>query len=300
MAYLKKGDIIIDAVFTTLGRRRYAAGRGDFRIQKFGVGDDEIDYTQYDLNNQGGPAYYPLTILETPIMEACSDPTASMKSRLITLNRTDMLYMPVLRLNQDQASQLYASSNMFLVAVDYDTVKALVSKNTLPSGVMNGYQVGQGANFIRIDQGMDTANVPTIPDWATETQYIVEMDNRLGRLAGALTQRPTLADVSFIDDDQIATYALSLGTDGSFVSDLNTVIDSAGGFTPLAGGTGTRLQFRVSAASILRTNDTLFDKLGTTSTLGSVDVKQIDSIISVVGQNTGYRLDIPVRYIKKV
>ena len=76
MAFLKKGDIIIDAVLTTLGRRRFAGGTGAFRIQKFAVGDDEIDYTQYDLDNGGGPAYYPLTILETPIMEACSDPTA--------------------------------------------------------------------------------------------------------------------------------------------------------------------------------------------------------------------------------
>ena len=84
------------------------------------------------------------------------------------------------------------------------------------------------------------------------------------------------------------------------MQDLNTVLDSAGGNTPLAGGTGTRLQFRVNANSILRTNDTLFNKLGSTGTVGSISVKQIDSIISVVGQNTGYRLDIPVRYIKKV
>ena len=299
MAFLQKGDIIIDAVLTTRGRQLLAAGRG-LGIVKFAVGDDEIDYSLYDIDNAGGEAYYPLTILETPIMEANSDPESSMKSRLISLTRSDILYMPVLKLNRDSGSKIYTATNTFMVGVDKDSIDALATDNVLPDGILNGYQVGQGVNMIRIDQGIDNANEPTIPDWASESTYIIEMDNRLGRLAGPKGQQPVLADLSFLSDDSIATYSLSLGTDKQFISDLSIVKDSAGGFTPLAGGTGTRVEFRISANSILRTNDTLFNRLGTTGTVGSTAVKQIDSIISITGQNTGYRLDIPVRYFKKV
>ena len=50
MAFLKNdGDIILDAVLTDLGRRRMA--EGNFRITKFGLGDDEIDYSLYNKNH---------------------------------------------------------------------------------------------------------------------------------------------------------------------------------------------------------------------------------------------------------
>ena len=41
------GDIILDAVLTDTGRFRLAKGDGSFRITKFALGDDEIDYTKY-------------------------------------------------------------------------------------------------------------------------------------------------------------------------------------------------------------------------------------------------------------
>ena len=45
MAFLdNSGDIILDAVLTDLGRERLARGDGSFKITKFAVADDEIDY----------------------------------------------------------------------------------------------------------------------------------------------------------------------------------------------------------------------------------------------------------------
>ena len=52
MAFLdNSGDIILDAVLTDTGRKRLAAGDGSFRIAKFALGDDEIDYTLYRNSN---------------------------------------------------------------------------------------------------------------------------------------------------------------------------------------------------------------------------------------------------------
>ena len=51
MAFLdNSGDIILDAVLTDTGRLRLAKGDGTFRIVKFALGDDEIDYGLYDKN----------------------------------------------------------------------------------------------------------------------------------------------------------------------------------------------------------------------------------------------------------
>ena len=69
MAFLdNSGDILLDAVLTDTGRFRMA--RGDFRISKFALADDEIDYSLYDKNNVNGSAYYDLTILQTPVLES--------------------------------------------------------------------------------------------------------------------------------------------------------------------------------------------------------------------------------------
>ena len=52
MAFLdNSGDIILDAVLTDLGRKRLAEGNGRFKIDKFALSDDEIDYGLYDKNN---------------------------------------------------------------------------------------------------------------------------------------------------------------------------------------------------------------------------------------------------------
>ena len=63
MAFLdNSGDIILDAVLTETGRRKMAAGT--FKITKFALGDDEINYALYDLNHPSGSAYADLEILQ--------------------------------------------------------------------------------------------------------------------------------------------------------------------------------------------------------------------------------------------
>ena len=110
MAFLdNSGDIILDAVLTDTGRKRLARGDGSFQIVKFALADDEIDYSLYEnanhstAENDSGSAYYDLNIMMTPIFEAFTNNTATMKSKLISLPRQDLLYMPVLRLNTTQS-----------------------------------------------------------------------------------------------------------------------------------------------------------------------------------------------------
>ena len=86
------------------------------------------------------------------------------------------------------------------------------------------------------------------------------------------------------------------------------------------GPRGKSLHFRLHASQDLQNSTYLFTQLGSSqaaSTTGNIlgldaDANQlyngqsassltiyyIDSIVRVVGANTGYRLDIPVRYVK--
>ena len=67
MAFLdNSGDIILDAVLTDTGRFRLAKGDGSFKIVKFALADDEINYSLYNKNHASGSAYFDLEVLFIP------------------------------------------------------------------------------------------------------------------------------------------------------------------------------------------------------------------------------------------
>ena len=84
------GDIILDAVLTDTGRKRLAQGNGSFRISKFALADDEINYGLYNKSHSSGSAYYDLEILQTPVLEAFTNNASSVKSKLITISNTNL------------------------------------------------------------------------------------------------------------------------------------------------------------------------------------------------------------------
>ena len=90
MAFLdNSGDIILDAVLTDTGRLRLAKGDGSFNITKFALGDDEINYELYDKNHPSGSAYYDVEILQSPVLEAFTNNTSVLKSKLLSVSRTN-------------------------------------------------------------------------------------------------------------------------------------------------------------------------------------------------------------------
>ena len=197
MAFLdNSGDIILDAVLTDAGRKRLAQGDGSFKVVKFAFGDDEIDYTSYDGDHTSGSAYYDLEILQTPIFEAFTNNTSTMKTKLISLTNNSLLFLPVIKLNESLATTQPTAdtgaeggpfgSGSHVVYVDQDTkdsledyIGAITGANSLISlpGYINGYETNDNENHIRVDQGLDTDEIsPTfnIDPELKETQYIDE------------------------------------------------------------------------------------------------------------------------------
>ena len=90
MAFLdNSGDIILDAVLTDSGRFRLAKGDGSFKIVKFALADDEINYKLYNKNHASGSAYYDLEILQSPVFEAFTNNASSMNHKLLSIPRTN-------------------------------------------------------------------------------------------------------------------------------------------------------------------------------------------------------------------
>lgn len=284
------GDIVLDACLTDTGRARLAKGDGSFKITKFALGDDEIVYSQYNKNHASGSAYFDLNILQTPIFEAFTNNMSSMKSKLISIPRTNLLYLPVIKINDLSAANNKHSIGAFVVSADSSTDATFVTT----TGVI-GY-LGNKGEIIRVDQGLDTTEISfanPLDASLVETQYIVEIDNRLGQIVG---KNGTQARISYIDDDNIASYYLSLGTDVEFVSENGNIQDSNG--EAIAGPRGTILEFRIKSSLEINTSTFLFEQIGSTGTLDGTAVSYIDATVTVNGATTGYQLEIPIRFVK--
>ena len=313
MAFLdNSGDIILDAVLTDAGRARLARGDGSFKIVKYAFADDEIDYSKYDLDAANGSAYFDIEILKTPIIEALTNNTSTMKNRLLSIPKTNLFYMPSMLINQNTVGTTLSPQtdtiNSYIVSVDSQTDQMFTGDNK----VFGDFNLKSNGIFlsntdtatnqtdpksILVDQGINNNAVNknfTIDPTLKETQYIVEIDNRLGSIADS---QSGIQAYSFLDDDNIASY--SFGTDSALVTSLNGSSD-----TPLQGARGTRIQFRINPSIELNSSTYLFTLLGSVDSLvfNSEPAKyfyRIDSSVRITGATTGYRLDVPITFLKK-
>ena len=304
------GDIILDAVLTDTGRRRLAKGDGSFNIKFFALGDDEIDYGLYDTDHTSGSAFYDLSILQTPVLEAFTNNNASLKSRLVSLTNMKQLYWPQMILRDVGTTSPY-TTGAFILAADQTTWEALDGGTT--TGMLPGYKPVKSLNHIRVEQGLNTIEVPkdsTLDIELVETQYAVRCDNRLVRIApspamtrtsatGASRVNFPNAKASFSDANNIATYFFTLDSSGG----SNGYVTNLGEDSGLLGPGGTMLMFRLASTLDVQTSTYLFDTLGKTTTFtfedGVAAAKTISTVITIEGLTTRSRMDINVTVLKK-
>lgn len=337
MAFLdNSGDIILDAVLTDLGRKRLA--EGSFSITKFAFGDEEINYALYDGTHPSGSSYYDLEIQQTPILEAFTSDQSLMKSRLLSLTRNNILYMPVLRLN-DKYDECKPDSSLggFVVMADDTTFN--VNNNFTNTAPLSGYLYGPRGRLstvtshICVDQGIDSTaggmSIASELDPALrETSYLVKLDSRLLTLDAFIGNNDGLTpnvDPSFLDDDKIATYHIV----GSNTNTAGMIKGHRSKFSPrrrdelgpgatadeiavikqtevFDGPLGTTLRLVPRTTPSIQQSTSLFNELGSTSTTTlsfrgatiGAGYKFIDTVINVTGVTTGFSIDIPIRILK--
>jgi len=257
MAFLdNSGDIILDAVLTDTGRKLLARGDGSFRVTKFALGDDEINYELFDATHASGSAYYDLDILQSPILEAFTNNTSSMKSKLLTLSNNNLRYLPEMRLNTSGSagnnsvgagtvgvvdSTFYAGTaaagSTYVALADENTLALFdsatiidnVENSSIAKGILTAYQ-GTGANTAKyatagnlafcIDQGISSTAEGTaelpVGNSLYETQYLVEVDNRFFTIISPDGRQS--APRSFVDDDHVASYFFAIQNAGTDIA----------------------------------------------------------------------------------
>ena len=165
-----------------------------------------------------------------------------------------------------------------------------------------GMATGPLGGFIKVDAGIDSTNISEIDESLVETEFSIEIDNRLGTIIDK--HADNFASPISIDDDNIATYILRKTPTSTFVT-TPTQQDLQASSSPIDGPIASTLEFKIRSSQDLRVSDFLFNRIGSTDSSTFKDragstatIKMIDSIVRVTGLTTGYSLDIPVRFAK--
>ena len=95
MGFLDNTSITVDAILTKKGRELLARGQNEFKITKFALADDEIDYNLYDTSHPNGSNFFAAVIENMPLLEAFVDENQLMRYKLVTLPK-ETAKLPIL------------------------------------------------------------------------------------------------------------------------------------------------------------------------------------------------------------
>ena len=161
MGFLDNSTVTVDAILTKRGRQILSQG-GNFQITKFALSDEEIDYTLFDVTHPNGTDSYGSVIENTPLLEAVSDETQIMRSKLLTLPKGTPK-VPLIDVGLD-----LGTTGMITLTVTQNTEVTLspVTANIAGADQTLGYTFilhnGQYASLCIVD-GVDANLVGTVP-----------------------------------------------------------------------------------------------------------------------------------------
>ena len=164
------GGIVLDATLPDLGRKYMAQGR--FKVTKFALGDDEIDYRlgasesgDWKLNKD--PSEY-------PIFEAPAVSSAVIISGLLDFDRSDLMFLPEYKITTGSvrnAVELY--DNAVLFSVNDETTQRLSTTVDLGKYVLenNSYVT----NMLILECGFESGSV-LVGGPKEQERFIYNMD----------------------------------------------------------------------------------------------------------------------------
>ena len=329
MAFLdNSGDIILDAVLTDLGRKRMA--EGNFRITQFALGDDEIDYSLYDLTNASGSSYYDLEILQTPVLEAFTSKNANINYGLISLS-PNILYMPSLKFNEKENlnGNVATVDDIFWLAAYPDEA---INTSTLPSSLNAQSKFltsGDPSKFAMFETGLDSTEVPAnrgnrnsyiIQNDLLDREFYVSYDSSIfsgvhSVNGGIFSRTETEQNATLkldITSDLLANQNISqVGLEMYKTSRLNgfdnLVYQKTGATsdTDISNIQGVRatfsgLAFTVQASLANNPSDFLYTRYGKVNeTVGGVNISYVDTVVYIQGVTTGVTGQLRLRVFKK-
>jgi hypothetical protein len=322
------GTIILDAVLTDVGRKRMVQGK--FRVSKFLLGDDELDYSvvNTDTANFDG-------IQDSPIFEAFAAENADINYGLVSYPSDDVLYVPQLKVNTllEESVRLHSSgSDHYFISANLETSRKIKSITNTTKYYIENYDFAR--NKLIVESGIDSASGFTIyRDKTSRERYILNLglldryiavscDNRF--IDGVLSSKPTSY---FNNDDTNNVYysfePLQVSQKTSLVKILkhfdsysvtavdNLVFNYGSGldttYSAFKGPRGTvcalnlKLVDEITGDSTVTTTDERYSIFGQTDQLVFDDTNKfdvIDTVIYVEGLATSSRLQIPIKILR--
>ena len=327
------GDIILDAVLTDLGRKRMADG--EFRITKFALGDDEIDYSLYNANHPSGSAYYDLEILQSPVMEAPTRIPGAIKYGLLSITRTDLVYMPTLEVNEKlEGKSLVKEGSVYYLAANAATHENLLSNNAnkanrflQPHSNSPTYAIVVESGIANSDRQptLENRNAAIVQTGLLDTNFEIKFDNRFVAGARTLVGGKLANDASNNLEMRLDTFASQAGVSSlDFIENYSTAMargipneiakrgdtgTSGNNFSQFQGPRGgvTAMTFSPSLeinaeGTAVPSYYTLYGRTGQSASslgLGGSDTYDtIDTTIYVRGMASSAQLQIPLRIIR--
>lgn len=332
MAFLdNSGDIVLDAVLTELGRKKLAEGNGGFKVSKFALADDEINYKLFNINNPSGSAYYDLNVNLTPTLEPTTNSNAGLQFKLKTYANPNLLYLPALKLNQSDyidsktKSKLNTTFNAFVVLVNDTAISTLGTSITTVDGLIDGRRniaTGLGAaagstraveRNVRVSQGFDSPlpNVQRELADLEESTFDVYMNRLFLDLLdsnGTFSVSPIVSSTAFNRNQAYNLYTVNVTANPAFFKAVNVYNNGQTTSAPATSLSATYLSqvgkdisFSLRISDFLASNPSYYfstygrTDAGNATTLGlSASAQFIFTSLRIVGSNIGCSIDIPV------
>jgi len=156
-------NIIIDAVLTDKGRELLALNNGSFQIMHYAFGDDEVDYTL--IKKFGRTVGKEKIEKNTPVFEAQTSSTLSLKYPLTTLSNPNLVALPYLSLlaAADTVTQTTSAS----VTINQKADSANLTASQKASLGETTYQIHVDSRFLNI------TNISTAPRAVPNSNIVV-------------------------------------------------------------------------------------------------------------------------------
>tara|TARA_Y100000593_G_C4261040_1_gene312217 strand:+ start:68 stop:1084 length:1017 start_codon:yes stop_codon:yes gene_type:complete len=169
------GGIILDAVLTDAGRKHMAKGK--FKVVKFALGDDEVNY-EFMSGSVSSHDYKIPDGRLPPVLEAFGSQNANIVYGLLNLPRPDILYIPIFKLNNKLDNSVSQSDDGFIyVSVNRDTTRMLENDLGSPNKVIE--QSTYNKNKIIVESGIQVPDAEhttdLMPTEKNKNSYILNM-----------------------------------------------------------------------------------------------------------------------------
>ena len=222
MGFLDNTSITVDAILTKKGRELLARGQNEFKITKFALADDEIDYNLYDTTHPNGSNFYGAVIENMPLLEAFVDENQLLRYKLTTLPK-ETAKLPILEMpNQSMTfngpgiTQAITPNTRNGVDSAYTFVLQDASiANISPIVARSGDPVGERPIERRLPDGsleedfLSRATTPVFLNEAERKRSITITSKAVNIIARSITSQQS-TNVTIVGLDTGATYNLPI------------------------------------------------------------------------------------------